>query len=78
MQTFCDTLPEDRLLKGNDGPLSSYMEEAERAYTIKSSGARLTYHSALAVLARYASSLVSRNIRRAFSQHDLTINWLAI
>ncbi|KAL4931531.1 putative RNA helicase/RNAse III [Aspergillus undulatus] len=58
MQVFCESLPEDRILQGNDGLLgSSYLEEAERAYTIKSSGARLTYHSALAVLARYASSL---------------------
>ncbi|KAL4784926.1 hypothetical protein BJX76DRAFT_367226 [Aspergillus varians] len=58
MQTFCESLPEDRILKGNDGPLdSSFSEDIERAYTIKSSGARLTYHSALAVLARYASSL---------------------
>ncbi|KAL4796050.1 hypothetical protein BDV19DRAFT_398514 [Aspergillus venezuelensis] len=55
MKTFCEALPEDRLLKGNDGSLGSSFEE-ERAYTIQSSGARLTYHSALAVLARYASS----------------------
>ncbi|KAL5002120.1 hypothetical protein BDV10DRAFT_202971 [Aspergillus recurvatus] len=58
MQAFCESLPKDRILQGNDGPmLSSQREEAERAYTIKSSGARLTYHSSLAVLARYASSL---------------------
>ncbi|KAL4956056.1 hypothetical protein BDW69DRAFT_181948 [Aspergillus filifer] len=56
MRTFCEALPTDRLLKGNDGPLGSSFEE-ERAYTIRSSGARLTYHSSLAVLARYASSL---------------------
>lgn len=60
MQVFCESLPEDRILKGNDGPLGfSYSEEVERVYTIKSSGAKLTYHSALAVLSRYASSLVS-------------------
>ncbi|KAL4802295.1 hypothetical protein BDV18DRAFT_164119 [Aspergillus unguis] len=57
MQHFCDALPEDRILKGNDGPLGSYLEEAERVYTVNGSGARLTYHSALAVLSRYASSL---------------------
>ncbi|KAL4872672.1 hypothetical protein BDV12DRAFT_210544 [Aspergillus spectabilis] len=58
MQIFCESLPEDRILKGNDVDLdSSYSEEVERAYTIKSSGARLTHHSALSVLARYASSL---------------------
>ncbi|KAL2829943.1 hypothetical protein BDW59DRAFT_141506 [Aspergillus cavernicola] len=58
MQMFCERLPEDRILKGNDWAAdSSYSEEVERAYTIKSSGARLTYHSALSVVARYASSL---------------------
>ncbi len=60
MQVFCESLPEDRILKGNDGPLGlSGSEEVERVYTIKSSGAKLTYHSALAVLSRYASSMVS-------------------
>ncbi|KAL6238625.1 hypothetical protein BDW75DRAFT_247011 [Aspergillus navahoensis] len=58
MQIFCESLPKDRILEGNDGPMvSSYRDKAERAYIIKSSGARLTYHSALTVLARYASSL---------------------
>ncbi|KAL2840996.1 hypothetical protein BJY01DRAFT_257202 [Aspergillus pseudoustus] len=58
MQLFCGSLPEDRILKGSDfAPSSSSSDDIERAYTIKSSGARLTYHSALAVLARYASSL---------------------
>ncbi|KAL4761816.1 putative RNA helicase/RNAse III [Aspergillus foveolatus] len=58
MQVFCEPLPKDRILKGNDGPVvSSCRNEAERAYTIESSGARLTYHSALVVLAKYASSL---------------------
>ncbi|KAI9376347.1 hypothetical protein BJX61DRAFT_530901 [Aspergillus egyptiacus] len=57
MQIFCESLPEDRILHGNDWDLGSSSTEVERAYTIKSSGARLTYHSALTVLARYASSL---------------------
>ncbi|KAL2783565.1 hypothetical protein BJX66DRAFT_349313 [Aspergillus keveii] len=58
MKLFCESLPEDRILKGNDWVSNSApSNEVERAYTVKSSGARLTYHSALAVLARYASSL---------------------
>ncbi|KAL5051864.1 hypothetical protein BDW71DRAFT_169667 [Aspergillus fruticulosus] len=58
MQVFCESLPKDRILEGNDGPMvSSHRQETERAYIIKSSGAKLTYQSALAVLARYASSL---------------------
>ncbi|KAL3439242.1 hypothetical protein BDV09DRAFT_203503 [Aspergillus tetrazonus] len=47
MQVFCESLPKDRILEGNDGP----------RIPSKSSGARLTYHSALVVLAKYASSL---------------------
>ncbi|KAL4741976.1 hypothetical protein BDV11DRAFT_212303 [Aspergillus similis] len=57
-QAFCESLPKDRILEGNDGQMvASCRDEAERAYTIKSSGARLTYLSALVVLAKYASSL---------------------
>lgn len=61
MRNFCQSLPEDRLLKGNDCDLKSILEteEGKRTYTISSTGAKLTYSSATAVLARYASSLVS-------------------
>nr|A1CBC9.2 RecName: Full=Dicer-like protein 1; Includes: RecName: Full=Endoribonuclease dcl1; Includes: RecName: Full=ATP-dependent helicase dcl1 [Aspergillus clavatus NRRL 1] len=59
MQNFCETLPEDRILHGNDHDLDSLLqhEEGRRTFTVKSTGARLTYHSAIAILARYASSL---------------------
>ncbi|KAF7176654.1 hypothetical protein CNMCM7691_003306 [Aspergillus felis] len=59
MQRFCETLPEDRILHGNDHDLDSLLQEEEgrRTFTVKSTGAKLTYHSAIAILARYASSL---------------------
>ncbi|RHZ64704.1 putative RNA helicase/RNAse III [Aspergillus thermomutatus] len=59
MQRFCETLPEDRILHGNDHDLDSLLQEEEgrRTFTVKSTGAKLTYHSATAILARYASSL---------------------
>lgn len=62
MKRFCEALPEDRLLQGNDYDLDTLLEkeEGKRTYTIASTGAKLTYHSAIAILARYASSLVSR------------------
>ena len=60
MQSFCETLPEDRKLYGNDADPESTLEkeEGKRTYTIRATGAKLTYHSSIAVLARYASSLV--------------------
>lgn len=60
MQDFCEALPEDRLLHGSDHDLDTIMqkEEGKKTFRISSTGALLTYHSAMAVLARYASSLV--------------------
>ncbi|KAE8352631.1 ATP-dependent helicase dcl1 [Aspergillus coremiiformis] len=59
MQSFCETLPEDRILCGIDSDFDSILqdEEEKRTFIIKATGAKLTYHSALAILARYASSL---------------------
>ena len=61
MRNFCEALPEDRMLQGNDNDLESILqsEEGKRTYKISSTGAKLTYRSATSVLARYASSLVS-------------------
>ncbi|PWY74059.1 ATP-dependent helicase dcl1 [Aspergillus eucalypticola CBS 122712] len=59
MQNFCRTLPEDRLLYGIDHDLDTVLQkdEGNRTFKIKSTGAKLTYHSATAILARYATSL---------------------
>ncbi|KAM5473717.1 Dicer-like protein 1 [Microsporum ferrugineum] len=55
---FCKSLPENRLLKGMDDIDSILEKDRQRkSYTIKSTGAKLTYPSSLAVLAHYASSL---------------------
>lgn len=60
MRNFCETLPEDRILHGNGTDMDSILEKeiGKRTYRIESTGATLTYHSSLAILARYASSLV--------------------
>jgi endoribonuclease Dicer len=59
MQAFCRSLPEDRLLNGNDHDLDVVLkkEEKTRIYTIPSTGAKLTYGHAINVLEHYASSL---------------------
>ncbi|KAF7591232.1 Dicer-like protein 1 [Aspergillus hancockii] len=59
LKSFCETLPEDRILHGTDSDLDAIIqgEEEKRLFIIRATGAKLTYHSALAILARYASSL---------------------
>jgi hypothetical protein len=60
MRSFCESLPEDRILRGNSADMDLILEKeiGKRTYRIQSTGATLTYHSSLAILARYASSLV--------------------
>ncbi|KAL1855420.1 Dicer-like protein 1 [Paecilomyces lecythidis] len=59
MRNFCETLPEDRILHGNGADMDSILEKeiGKRTYRIQNTGATLTYHSSLAILSRYASSL---------------------
>lgn len=60
MRNFCETLPEDRILHGNGADMDSILEKevGKRTYRIQNTGATLTYHSSLAILSRYANSLV--------------------
>lgn len=69
MRRFCESLPEDRILRGNDCDVNYLLEKDSRKRTFKvsSTGAVLTYHSALSVLARYASSLVRTPWSSCFS-----------
>ncbi|KAF2103329.1 ATP-dependent helicase dcl1 [Rhizodiscina lignyota] len=60
MRRFCETLPEDRRLEGNDDIDESQLgANIGRTYTEPTTGAKLTYHSSLAVLAHFVSSLPS-------------------
>ena len=61
MGRFCEALPEDRILGNNADTWNGLLEResAKRKYIVESTGATLTYHSAITVLSRYASSLVS-------------------
>ncbi|KAL4890197.1 ATP-dependent helicase dcl1 [Aspergillus ambiguus] len=63
MRNFCEVLPEDRILRGYDNDTNSILNQEgwEEPYTMPSTSARLTYHSAITVLARYASSLQYEN-----------------
>ncbi|KAJ6144524.1 dicer-like protein 1 [Penicillium chermesinum] len=61
MLEFCKALPKDRILDdGNDEYLQTVRQagRSQRTYTIPSTGAKLTYPHAMAVLSRYAESLI--------------------
>ena len=61
MRKFCEALPADRLLQGNDCNLEAALvnEKAHRKYVDPESGATLTYASSLVVLAHFVGCLVS-------------------
>ncbi|CAI7569619.1 unnamed protein product [Penicillium glandicola] len=63
MKNFCNMLPEDRKLYGDDHDMGVLIREdnRKRTYTIPSTGAMLTYRHAIGVLARFASSLQYEN-----------------
>lgn len=64
MKNFCNLLPEDRKLCGDDHNMGVLIQEEnrKRTYTIPRTGAMLTYRHAIGVLARFASSLVRANL----------------
>ena len=67
MRDFCESLPSDRLLLGNDCDLDGLItaERSQKSYTEDSTGAKLTYNSSLAVLAHFVDCLVSLGIKRS-------------
>ena len=68
MRKFCEALPADRLLQGNDYKLETELvkEKSYRKYVDPESGATLTYASSLVVLTHFVGCLVSiRNSRKA-------------
>ena len=63
MRSFCEALPADRLLKGNDADLDATLakEKKMRKYIDPSTGATLTYNSSLIVLDHFIGCLPERN-----------------
>ena len=55
MRAFCEALPQDRLLKGNEYNVDSALvtEPSHRKYVDPETGATLTYNSSLVVLAHF-------------------------
>lgn len=61
MRKFCEALPADRLLQGNEYKLGAALvkEKSYRKYVDPETGATLTYASSLVVLAHFVGCLVS-------------------
>lgn len=61
MKSFCEALPQDRILHGNDNDMDYILQqgESEKTRIDPETGAKLTSRSATAILSRYVSSLVS-------------------
>lgn len=59
MQKFCETLPEDRILRGSEGGArQDLFEETDyRKYIEPKTGAVLNYNSCLVILAHFVSRL---------------------
>ncbi|KFY44085.1 hypothetical protein V495_03629 [Pseudogymnoascus sp. VKM F-4514 (FW-929)] len=60
LKEFCQALPEDRLLSGNNYNMDYFLAKERnimRTYTEPSTGAKLTYRMSLSVLANFVASL---------------------
>lgn len=83
MRQFCEALPADRLLEGNDDSLGTILakEKGQRKYTDPETGAVLNYGNSLTILAHFVGSLVSicliLSLSTAFSTSPSTTCYLA-
>ena len=61
MRQFCEALPADRLLEGNDRNLEVHLakEKGQRIFEDPATGAKLTYANSLVILAHFVGCLVS-------------------
>ncbi|KAB5572445.1 hypothetical protein GE09DRAFT_1099511 [Coniochaeta sp. 2T2.1] len=59
LRVFCEALPEDRKLSGNDFEMEYFLrkEKGQRKYTVPETGATLTYSSALGCLSNFTTLL---------------------
>lgn len=59
LRQFCDSVPEDRQLQGSQFDMQYHLrkERNQRQFTVKSSGAKLTYKNSMSVLGDFLNSL---------------------
>lgn len=73
MRQFCEALPADRLLQGEDFDLEAALlkEKLYRKYVEPTTGATLTYATSLVVLAHFVGCLVGRQLAICISVTDI-------
>lgn len=59
LREFCNTQPEDRLLKGSDYDMEYFLKKEGQLqkHTIKATGAKLTYHNSMTILQDFLNSV---------------------
>lgn len=59
LRKFCNTQPEDRLLRGSDYNMEYFLEKERKLlkHTIQATGAKLTYHNSMTILQDFINSL---------------------
>ncbi|KAL2070203.1 hypothetical protein VTL71DRAFT_13229 [Oculimacula yallundae] len=74
LKRFCESLPEDRLLTGNDIDMDHFLakEKSHRVYKT-STGAKLTYKMSLMVLANFVDSLEHGNDTNLRPEYIMTV-----
>ncbi|KAI9888976.1 MAG: Dicer-like protein 1 [Vezdaea aestivalis] len=73
LRDFCKSLPEDRLLKGNEADSSSmlYDEASELTFSIESTQAKLTLDSSIGILAHFTSTLPTEYEESMFPSYNV-------
>jgi endoribonuclease Dicer len=75
LRRFCNQLPEDRLLSGNDFNMDHFLskERGHRVYTVPSTGAKLTYKMSLSILANFVDSLPHSHETNLQAEYVMTV-----
>ena len=74
MKRFCQALPEDRCIMGNEDALDTIMEKEKglKVFVDKTTGARLTYGNALVTLANFVTSIPTDSKEPQFPTYAVT------
>lgn len=75
LKRFCNEVPEDRKLTGNNVDMDYFLrkEKAKQTYIVPTTGAKLTYQSSLTVLANFVDTLESSQETNLHPEYIVTI-----
>ena len=74
MKNFCQALPEDRCITGNEDALDTIMDKEKglKVYVDKTTGAKLTYGNALVTLANFVAAIPTDNDEPQYPTYVVT------